>query len=128
LAYKGYVTARWGAQMLGAMDKIKSEAATKTTYPFFVIYGTDDIATNMAGGEYLIQNAKNSKYGHHHQLACRVSCCVLCVACACACAVLTCVHRDKQAKYFDNWKHALLQEPSRQLLFADLVEWVKSRI
>jgi alpha-beta hydrolase superfamily lysophospholipase len=75
LAYKGYVTARWGAQMLGAMDKIKSEAATKTTYPFFVIYGTDDIATNMAGGEYLIQNAKNSKYGRHHKIvASRVVC------------------------------------------------------
>jgi alpha-beta hydrolase superfamily lysophospholipase len=62
LAYKGYVTARWGAEMLGAMDRIKSDAATKTAYPFLIIYGTDDIATNMAGGDYLVQHATNSKY------------------------------------------------------------------
>jgi alpha-beta hydrolase superfamily lysophospholipase len=36
--------------------------------------------------------------------------------------------RDKKAKYYDNWKHALLQEPERQILFDDVVAWVLARL
>jgi len=47
--------------MLTAMEKIQEQASTRTTYPFFIVYGTDDETTSMAGAEWLIQNAKNSK-------------------------------------------------------------------
>jgi len=96
LTHKGFLTARWGAEMLRAMDTIMSEAATKTAYPFFVAYGNEDVATNMVGGEWLVKNAKQST--------------------------------DKQSKVYPGWKHGLLQEPEREQLYNDIVEWVRARI
>lgn len=96
LAFKGGLAARWGSQMLTAMEKIQEQASTRTTYPFFIVYGTDDETTSMAGAEWLIQNAKNSK--------------------------------DKEFKLYEGWRHALMHEPNRQILFTDLAEWVLARI
>lgn len=73
LVYKGTLSARWGNEMLGAMDDIRAKLSA-ISFPFLLVQGTQDRICSAEGAETFVQYAgsldkfKREYPGGYHEL------------------------------------------------------------